>query len=63
MSLYMCKTDFDLELGDACDGARVFPSIEDLKMYCPCVKSCGIVEVRVELVRVVQAGEPLPGTV
>lgn len=62
MSLFMCRTDFDLELGDAPDGVRVFPSIEDLKKHCPCVTtSCGIVEVRVELVRVWRAGEMKTG--
>ena len=51
---YMCKTDFDYELGYASGGNRVYASVEDLKYYCPCVESCGIVAVKVEYVYTVQ---------
>lgn len=51
---YMCKTDFDYELGYASGGTRVHPSIEDLKRCSPCVDSCGIVEVEVILRKVIQ---------
>ena len=52
--LYMCKVDFECELGLAAGGNMVYSSVEDLKECRPCVKECGIVKVRVELVDVVQ---------
>lgn len=51
---YMDKVDFDCELGQAIDGNKVFPSIEALKKFKPCVKQCGIVEVEVRLREVIQ---------
>ena len=51
---YMCKTDWDYELGEALGGNSIYPSIEDLKKRRKCVSSCGIVKVRVELEEVVQ---------
>lgn len=51
---FMCKTDFDYELRDASDGARVYPSEAALRRARGCVDECGIVEVRLSLVRVVQ---------
>lgn len=53
---YMCKTDFDWELGNAAGGNRVFASVDDLRENKRCVDGCGIVEVAVTLVRVVQEG-------
>jgi hypothetical protein len=54
---YMCKTDFDYELGEAADGSRVYPSVESLKKYSPCYKQCGIVEVEVRFKSVVQESD------
>lgn len=55
--LYMCKTDFDYELGNATGGVEVYSSLCDLRRSRPCVyegdEQCGIVKVRVELVEVV----------
>lgn len=51
---YMCKTDFDYELGNASGGNRVFPSIEDAKEYLKCWHGCGIVSVSVTLVEVIE---------
>lgn len=51
---FMCMTDFECELYWASGGTPIYPSIEDICQYRKCVGSCGIVEVRVELVRVVQ---------
>ena len=51
---YMCKTDFDFELGMAADGNRVFPSVTALRESRSCVDQCGIVEVKVFCTRVVQ---------
>lgn len=52
--LYMCKTDYDYELGVAAGGTELYASLKDLKASRPCVKECGIVAVRVEFVRVVK---------
>lgn len=52
---YMCKTDFDCELGSAMRGNVVYPSVEDLKRSKMCTDECGIVEVMVTRRRIVQA--------
>lgn len=51
---YMCKTDFEYELGFAAGGTTVYSSIEDLRVNRKCVDSCGIVEVEVILRSVIQ---------
>lgn len=53
MTYFMCKTDYDHELGYAAGGVSLHPSVEDLKRCRPCVEQCGIVEVRVEYVATV----------
>jgi dipeptidase len=50
----MCLTDFDLELGNALGGNVVYPSIDDLERQRGCIEECGIAEVEVTLVKVVQ---------
>lgn len=54
---FMCRTDFDHELGAAVDGVGVYPSMEALRAHRPCVAQCGIVRVRVTLDAVVEAGQ------
>ena len=54
--LYMCKVDFDYELGEAAGGNRIFSSLEDAKENLKCWKGCGIVEVKVTYVRTVVEG-------
>lgn len=44
---YMCAVDWELELGGASDGNRVYPSVEELKEHRKCADHCGIVKVRV----------------
>jgi|688.fasta_scaffold00614_56 hypothetical protein len=44
---YMCKTEYECELGIASGGCRVFSSIEDIKNHKSCWKDCGIVEVEI----------------
>ena len=51
---FMCLTDFECEVGAAIGGNLVCPSIDDLKRRRPCSDSCGIVEVRVVGLRIVQ---------
>lgn len=46
---YMCKTDFDYELGEALGGNTVYASITDLCESRKCVTHCGIVKVKIEL--------------
>lgn len=60
--LYMCSTDFDFELGNAAGGTKLYASLEDLKENSPCTTCakedypCGIYEVEVRLVKIVQEG-------
>jgi len=49
---YMCKTDFDYELGHADDGNKVYPSERALREHQKCVSTCGFVKVKVTLVEV-----------
>jgi hypothetical protein len=51
---FMCKVDFDCELGAAVGGVLVYPSLADLRKHRSCLAECGIVEVRVGLLGVVQ---------
>lgn len=53
---YMCKTDFDHELGNARNGNIVYPTIESLKEHRSCTAECGIVSVIVTLEEVIQKG-------
>ena len=46
---YMCKIDWDHELGNAMDGNRVYATLEDLIREHDCWESCGIVRVKVTL--------------
>ena len=50
---YMCTIDFDHELGEACGGNTIFPSLEDLKENHKCWKGCGVVKVKVYYVKTV----------
>ena len=42
---YMCKIDWDHELGEASAGTPIYPSLADLQHDHPCWVSCGIVKV------------------
>lgn len=53
---YMCRTDFECERGDPIEGNRFFSSIVSLRNAYECVEDCGIVEVKISLVRVVTEG-------
>jgi len=52
--LFMCKVDFECELGMAAGGNVVYGSVEELRERRKCVDACGIVEVECREVRVVQ---------
>lgn len=51
---FMCKTEWDYELADASDGARVYPSESAVRRERKCTEQCGIVEVEVSFVSLVQ---------
>lgn len=53
---YMCRIDWDHELGIAIDGNRVYPSLAALKERHTMWEKCGVVEVAVTLQRVVVKG-------
>jgi len=54
---YMCLIDWKYEAPFNIDGNRICYSIESLKRVRPCVEDCGIVEVKVSFVKVVQEGK------
>jgi hypothetical protein len=46
---YMCLTDYQYALGEAATGVCIYPSLEDLRDYAPCVgKGCGWIKVTVQ---------------
>jgi len=51
---YMCMTDFECEIGMACGGNIVYPSLEDIKKERKCLDQCGIVKVAVVAVEIIQ---------
>jgi hypothetical protein len=51
---FMCKVDFEHELYFAYGGNKVYPTVEELIEAKPCVDHCGIVQVKVELVKVLR---------
>lgn len=58
---YMCKIDWDYEVGSALGGNIVYPSIKDLKKNHSTV-GCGIVKVKVTLEEVIdETNFHLPG--
>lgn len=56
---YMCKTDFDHELGQAAGGNQIYPSIQDLKRNRRCADECGIVKVEIRFLDVEQEPKPI----
>ena len=56
---YMCKTDFDHELGQAAGGTVIYPSINDLKRSRRCADECGIVKVEIRFLDVEQGPKPI----
>ena len=55
-TVYMCATDWNYEI-DAIK-SEVYPSIENLKHHRDCWEGCGIVELKVEEVRMVVPENP-----
>ena len=53
---FMCKTDWEFEIGQACGGNRIYPSVEDMKECCKCWTGCGIVQVRVVFEAIITQG-------
>lgn len=44
---WMCRTDFEHELGNASGGVVVYPDLEDLMDDRRCIKTCGYVQVTI----------------
>lgn len=62
-TLYACGVDWNHEVGEACDlegNMPFYSSVEELKEKKSCWKGCGIVEVKVELVKWVEPEKPFP---
>lgn len=55
---YMCRADYEHHLEHDPDGCLIFKSIADLLKGRPCAYKCGVVEVEVRLVRIVQGEIP-----
>lgn len=53
---YMCRIDFECELGAALGGNTIYPDIEDCREKRGCTDHCGIVEVEVRCRRIVHRG-------
>ena len=54
---FMCLVNWDHELGEASGGTIIYSDEEDLRVHHRCIESCGIAEVEVRLVRIVQKGK------
>ena len=57
VSGFMCKVDWDYELGAALGGNNIFASEADLIANKKCTDECGIVEVEVRLKRVISESD------
>jgi hypothetical protein len=53
---YMCRVDWECELGMAEGGNVIYPGIEDCKRVRKCTTACGIVEVSVSFRKIVEEG-------
>lgn len=53
---YMCRTDFECEIGIASGGNVVYASAEDCKRSRRCTPACGIVEVAVTFRKIIEEG-------
>lgn len=51
---FMCKADFDFELGEADGGNRIYPSLKDLKDHAKWWEHDGVVEVEVRVIAIVE---------
>lgn len=54
ITVFMCKTAWDYEVGSALGGNRIYPDEQDCRENCKCAEGCGIVEVKMSFVRTVQ---------
>lgn len=48
---FMCKTDFEMELGKTNGGVIIYPTEKDCKNRRDCIDQCGMVEVEIRVVR------------
>lgn len=54
---YMCAIDYEYHIEDDWNGTEIFPSVKSLKKQSPCVKSCGILKVKVTVEKTVKKGK------
>jgi hypothetical protein len=54
---FMCKVDWDHELGEALGGNIIYPSQADLVANKKCTDQCGMVEVEIRLKRVIKESD------
>lgn len=57
VSGFMCKVDWDHELGAALGGNTIYPSEADLIANKKCTDECGLVEVEIRLKRVIRESD------
>lgn len=50
VEVYMCGVDWQHEIGQAMGGVTLYSTLDDLERFRPCVKTCGVVKVKVQLV-------------
>ena len=48
---YMCGVDYQHELGEVPDFSLIYSSVKDLKRQRECWKGCGIVKLKIDLVK------------
>lgn len=58
---YMCATDFDFEVGEAPGGIQIYRSKEDALAHRSCIRSCGLVKVKIMLEKVILKSNLLKG--
>lgn len=49
IEIYMCKTDYDYHIPDDICGVNIYFSKESIKKHRECIKSCGIVKLKLDL--------------
>lgn len=51
---FMDLIDFQMEVGGAMDGTKIYPSVEDLRRERLCTEGCGIIEVEIRGRQIIQ---------
>jgi hypothetical protein len=51
---FMCKIEWDYNIGKAASGVTIYPTLETLRRYHGSIEECGIVEVEVSIKEIVE---------